>query len=137
MSVSIEVDLKEILGKLDQRLERMETNFEQRLERMETNFEQRLERMETNFEQRLERMEINFEQRFNKIDDKFDKVDERLNKLEVSQVEIKGEIKTLNEKVAGIDTRLKNQEFINRSIFVGLLLALLGGAAKLFGFAGN
>jgi hypothetical protein len=45
-----------------------------------------------------------------------------------------GDIKALNEKVSGIDKRLENQEFINRSIFVGLIIALVGGVVKLFGF---
>lgn len=40
-------------------------------------------------------------------------------------------------KIDGLDKRLGNQEFLNRTVVVGLLLAILGGLAKLFGFAGN
>jgi hypothetical protein len=46
---------------------------------------------------------------------------------------LSGEIKTLDEKVGGIDKRLENQEFINRGVLVALIVALIGGAAKLFG----
>jgi chromosome segregation ATPase len=67
-----------------------------------------------------------------------------LTDLKVSQAEIKGEIKTLDEKlsgqvktldekVTGIGKRLENQEFLNRGILAALIVALIAGAAKLFG----
>lgn len=86
------------------------------------------------------------------INQKLDKIDERLTNLEVKQVrseerlsgEIKalnerlsGEIKALDEKVDGIAKRLDYQEFINRGIIVGLILAVLAGLAKILGFYGN
>lgn len=86
MSVTIEQDLKEILGKIDQKLDGLQKDI----------------------------------------------VD-----LKIGQTEVKGEIKTLSERINGIDERLKNQDFITRGILVGLILAILGGFAKLFGFVGN
>ena len=44
---------------------------------------------------------------------------------------------TLDEKITGIDKRLDNQEFINRGILVGIILALFAGVVKLFGFFPN
>ena len=69
-----------------------------------------------------------------KMDRQFAEVNQKLNKLEIGQVELSGEIKTLDEKVSGIDKRLDNQEFINRGVLVALIVALIGGAAKLFGW---
>jgi hypothetical protein len=68
-----------------------------------------------------------------------------LTDLKVSQAEIKGEIKTLDEKlsgqvktldekVTGIGKRLENQEFLNRGILAALIVALIAGAAKIFGW---
>jgi chromosome segregation ATPase len=68
-----------------------------------------------------------------------------LTDLKVSQAEIKGEIKTLDEKlsgqvktldekVTGIGKRLENQEFLNRGILAALIVALIAGAAKVFGW---
>jgi hypothetical protein len=71
-----------------------------------------------------------------KIEQRFDKVDDRLNKLEIGQAEIKGDIKTLDTKTEQLDKRIGNVEFANRGILIGLVVAILGGAAKLFG-AGN
>ena len=48
------------------------------------------------------------DERFNKIDERFDKIDERLNKLEVGQAEIKGEIRTRDEKLSGQIKTLRN-----------------------------
>ena len=72
-----------------------------------------------------------------KIDQKLDGLQKDIVDLKIGQTEIKGEIKTLSERVNGIDERVKNQNFISRGILVGLILAILGGLAKLFGFAGN
>ena len=93
------------------------------------------------------------------INQKLDKIDSRLTKLEVGQAEIKGDLKTVDEKLSGqikavdeklsgqikaldtkveqLDKRVGNQEFANRGVLVGLIVAILGGAAKFFGMIGN
>ncbi len=72
-----------------------------------------------------------------KIDQKLDGLQKDIVDLKIGQTEIKGEIKTLSERINGVDERVKNQDFISRGILVGLILAILGGLAKLFGFVGN
>jgi hypothetical protein len=47
---------------------------------------------------------------------------------------LSGQISLVDEKVSGLGKRLEFQEFINQSILVGLILLVLGGAAKYFGF---
>jgi DUF917 family protein len=70
---------------------------------------------------------------------------EEINHIKVGQVTIEGQIKAVDEKLSGqikavdtkveqIDKRVGNQEFTNRGVLVGLILVILGGAAKLFGF---
>jgi uncharacterized protein (DUF849 family) len=77
------------------------------------------------------------DKKFEKFEQQFDKIDERLNRLEIGQAEIKGEIKALEAKVDGISKRLDSQEFVSRGVLVGLIIAIAGGAAKLFGLVGN
>ncbi|MDJ0902439.1 MAG: hypothetical protein QNJ55_26910 [Xenococcus sp. MO_188.B8] len=71
------------------------------------------------------------------INQKLDKIDDRLGKLEVGQAEIKGDIKALDTKVEQLDKRVGNQEFTNRGVLVGLIVVILGSAAKFFGMVGN
>ncbi|MDB9471147.1 hypothetical protein, partial [Dolichospermum circinale] len=73
-------------------------------------------------------------QKFSEVNKKLETIDSRLNKLEIGQAELSGEIKTLEEKVIGIDKRLDNQEFINRGVLVAVIIALISGVVKLFGF---
>ena len=100
--------------------------------------------IETDLKEYLE----DFKQGFKQINQKLEKIDERLTKLEVGQAEIRGEIKILDEKLSGqietlstkinsVDERVKNQEFVNRGVLIGLIVAILGGAAKLFGLIPN
>jgi predicted RNase H-like nuclease (RuvC/YqgF family) len=72
-----------------------------------------------------------------KLDQKLDNLQKDIVDLKVGQTEIKGEIKALGERINGLDERVKSQDFINRGILIGLILAILGGLAKLFGFVGN
>jgi hypothetical protein len=72
-----------------------------------------------------------------KIDNRLDRMENDLTEIKINQSETRGEIKVLDEKITGIGKRLENQELIGRSIFVGVILALLAGAVKLFGFPSN
>ncbi|TRU79949.1 MAG: DUF4164 domain-containing protein [Microcystis novacekii Mn_MB_F_20050700_S1] len=76
-----------------------------------------------------------------RIEGKIDKIDERLTKVEIGQSEIRGDIKALDERltteIKGLTTRVADQEFTNWGIFIALVVAILGGAAKLFGFFPN
>ncbi len=65
-----------------------------------------------------------------RLEQKLDKIDERLTHLEIGQAR-------LEEKVDGLSKIMENQEFVSRGILVGLIVAMLGGLAKLFGVIGN
>ena len=80
---------------------------------------------------------------FTKIDQRLDRMEQGQNELKLSvselkgevknlSTELKGEIKTLDAKVEGLSTRVSNQEFLLRTIVGGLVLIILGGAAKMF-----
>lgn len=89
-------------------------------------------------------IETDFKEIFTKLDQRFDRLEQRLdhmegnlNEFKVSQAEIKGDIKALDEKVTGLGKRIENQEFTNRGSLVAVIIALIGGAAKLFGVFPN
>ncbi|HHP7229605.1 MAG TPA: hypothetical protein ACFCUY_01950 [Xenococcaceae cyanobacterium] len=64
------------------------------------------------------------------VNGKFDNLQKDVNDLKVGQAK-------LEEKVEGLSKRIDNQEFVSRGVLIGLILAIAGGAAKLFGFIGN
>lgn len=68
-------------------------------------------------------------------------VNERLNNLEIGQSELRGDIKALDERltaeIKGLTARVADQEFTNRGILIALVVVILGGAAKIFGFIPN
>ncbi|MEB3310378.1 MAG: hypothetical protein VKJ02_09105 [Snowella sp.] len=93
-----------------------------------------------------------FKQEFVKINQRLDRIDENVAELKVNQVRIEeklsGQINSLDEKLSGqinlldektsrLGKRLENQEFTNRGILIGLIVVILGGAAKVFGFFPN
>lgn len=76
-----------------------------------------------------------------KIDLKLDKLSEEVTELKtevkVGFAEVKGEIKALDAQVQQLDKRITNSEFTNRGILIGIVVIILGGAAKIFGLVGN
>ncbi len=91
---------------------------------------------------------------FTKIDNRLERIEQGQNELKLSVVELKGEVKNLDEKLSGkitnldeklggkinnldtkvdgLSTRVGNQEILLRTIVGGLVLIILGGAAKMF-----
>jgi uncharacterized protein Yka (UPF0111/DUF47 family) len=88
------------------------------------------------------------DQQFKQVNQQFEKINQRLERIEndvtdlkIGQVrlesELKGELKRIEEKIDGLDKRLEFQEFINRGVLIGFIVAILAGLAKLFGFVPN
>lgn len=76
------------------------------------------------------RMDDRFDRLEKRMDDRFEKLEDKVNNLEKGIVEIKGEIKAL-------DKRIDNQEILNRITLGGVIVVILGGAAKMFGWWPN
>ena len=148
MSVTLEVDLKETLDKIDQKLDRFEGQFNQRMDRLEDQFNQRIDKLDEQFNQRIDKLDEQFNQRMDKLDEQFnqrmDKLDQRFDKLEDKTDKIEDKVDhlsvdmaTVKTKLEGLDKRLENQEFVSRGVLIGLVIAILGGFAKLFGLVGS
>jgi uncharacterized protein (DUF849 family) len=91
----------------------------------------------------LEEILGDIKQSIREVNQKLDTLQKDVTDIKVGQVkleaELKGEIKVLEAEVKGISKGLDTQEFINRSVVVGFVLAISAGAVKLFfpGFPGN
>ena len=57
--------------------------------------------------------------------------------LKVGLKAVKGDVKALETKVEQLDKRIGNSELTNRGILIGLVVVILGGAAKLLGWMPN
>lgn len=64
-------------------------------------------------------------------------INQKLDHLQGDVTDLKVGQARLEEKVDGLGKRIDNQEFISRGVLIGLLVAVLGGLAKVFGFVGN
>jgi prefoldin subunit 5 len=75
------------------------------------------------------------------INQKLDKLSQEVTELKtevkVGFAEVKGEIKALDAQVEQLDKRITNSEFTNSGILIGIVVIILGGAAKIFGLVGN
>jgi DNA anti-recombination protein RmuC len=112
--------LEEILSRLDQKIEKQFTEVNQKVDRQFAEVNQKMDKQFAEVNQKMDRQ-------FAEVNKKLEIIDGRLNKLEIGQAELSGEIKTLEEKVIGIDKRLDNQEFINRGVLVAVIIALISG----------
>ncbi len=127
---TVSYTLEDVLDRFEQKMDRQFAEVNKQF--AEVN--QKMDRQFAEVNKQFAEVNKQFAEVNQKIDRQFAEVNQKLNKLEIGQVEMSGEIKTLDEKVSGIDKRLDNQEFINRGVLVALIVALIGGAAKLFGW---
>jgi peptidoglycan hydrolase CwlO-like protein len=97
---------------------------------MSITIEQDLKEYLDRFEQKIDNLDEKFEQKLDKLEQKIDKLDEKVDKLSI-------EMATVKTKIDGLDKRMENQEFLSRGVLIGLIVAILGGFAKLFGLIGN
>ena len=118
-------------------LESVLTRIESKIDSLEKRMDEKIDSLEKRMDEKIDSLEKRMDERFDKVDERFDKVEDRLTKLEIGQADLKGDIKVLDEKVEGLTVRVAYQEFTNRGILIALVVAVLGGAAKLFGFFPN
>ena len=115
-------------------LEAVLTRIEGKIDSLEKRLDEKIDSLEKRIDEKIDSLE-------KRIDERFDKIEDRLTKVEIGQAELKGEIKALDERVStkieGLTARVAYQEFTNRGILIALVVAILGGAAKLFGFFPN
>jgi DNA anti-recombination protein RmuC len=120
---SVFKEIKDSIKEVNQKIDTLQKDVNQKIDTLQKDVNQKIDSLEK------------------RIDERFDKVEDRLTKLEIGQAELKGElkgdIKVLDEKIEGLTVRVGYQEFTNRGILIALVVAVLGGAAKLFGFFPN
>ncbi|BAU65300.1 hypothetical protein STA3757_26810 [Stanieria sp. NIES-3757] len=104
---------------------------------MSINIETDLKEILIKLDNRLEKIDQRFEKLETKIDDRFNRVEQRFEKIETKINDIQVSVARLEEKTEGLSKRIESQEFVSRGVLIGLIVAILGAAAKLFGFAGN
>jgi outer membrane murein-binding lipoprotein Lpp len=114
-NIQIESDLKDILNKFDQKLDRLDG----KVDKLSTDL--------TDLKVGQAKLEGKIEALDEKLSGQTKAVDEKLS----------GQIKTLDTKVDQLDKRISNSELTNRGILIGLVVIILGGAAKLFGLMPN
>ncbi len=126
VTYSLEAVLTRIEGKIDS----LEKRLDEKIDSLEKRIDEKIDSLENRIDEKIDSLE-------NRIDERFYKIEYRLTKVEIGQAELKGDIKALDEKINGLTARVAYQEFTNRGILIALVVAILGGAAKLFGFFPN
>jgi chromosome segregation ATPase len=104
MSVNIETDLKEILTKIDNRLDNLQKDM--------TDVKVSVAEQKKD----IQRLEEKIDSTSKRLEEKIDSTSKRL------EEKIDSTSKRLEEKIDGLSKRVDNAEFINRGVFVGLLL---------------
>lgn len=84
----------------------------------------------------LEEVLKELKQEIKAVNSKLDTMQKDITDLKVGQVRLEekltGDIKSLDTEVRGINKRLDSQEFLNRSVAVGFILAFFQGLLSCF-----
>ena len=138
---TIEIDIAEILTeiKTDQKKLLEEVNG---LKLGQAKIEGKIEAIDKKLSGQIESVDEKLSGQIKAVDEKLSgqikAVDEKLSgQIKAVDEKLSGQIKGLDTKVDQLEKRIGNQEFTNRGVLVGLILVILGGAAKLFGWMPN
>lgn len=126
----IQTDIAEVLTAINNKLNTIDDRLVQ-VEIGQARIEGKIEAIDEKLSGKIETVD---EKLFGKIE----AVDEKLSgKLEAVNEKLSGQVKSLDAKVDQLDKRISNSELTNRGILIGLVVIILGGAAKLFGLMPN
>ena len=123
--VTVTYSLEEVLGQINQKLDNLQKDVTE-IKIGQTRLEGEVKTFETELKGDIKTFETAIEGEFRTLETE---LKGRIDRLES---ELKGEIKALETEVKGIGKRLDTQEFINRSVVVGFVLAISAGVVKLF-----
>jgi outer membrane murein-binding lipoprotein Lpp len=112
-------EVKEQFAKVDQKIDKQSAEFKEQFAKVD----QKIERQSTEFKEQFAKVDQKIERQSSEITQQFTEVNQKLLKLEIGQSELAGDIKALDATVAGINKRIDNTEFFNRSVAVTLVAA--------------
>ncbi len=112
--ITVTYSLEEVLGEIKQGIKDLNSKIDNNQKDVNT----KLETLEKNFDTKLENLETN-------VNTKLETIQKDLTDLKVEMAEVKTELK-------GVNKRIDSQEFLNRSIAIGVIVALTSGVIKLF-----
>jgi DNA anti-recombination protein RmuC len=118
--------LEEFLTKFELRIDRQFAEVNQKMDKQFAEVNQRMDKQFAEVNQKMDKQFAEVNQKFVEVNQKFAEVNQTLIDVKIGQAD-------LSAKVDGIDKRLSNQEFFNRSFLLAVIASLLGIAAKLFG----
>ena len=119
----IETDLKEILGSIQKDLKEIREDL--------TDLKVNQARMEEKLSSQISLVDEKLSGQINLVDEKLS------SQISLVDEKLSGQINLVDEKVTGLGKRLDFQEFVNRGILTALIVTLIAGAAKFFGFMPN
>jgi murein lipoprotein len=114
MTTLTENDLKELKGFLKEQFQQIND----KTDKLSEDFNNKIDKVSEDLNNKIDKVS-------EEVNGKIDKLSEEVNNLRVDFANAKGEL-------TGINKRLDNLEFTNRTIFVAIVTALLAGVVKLF-----
>ncbi|MGB5769721.1 MAG: hypothetical protein WBM32_07615 [Crocosphaera sp.] len=103
--VTVTYSLEEILKRIEDKLDSNQKDVNHKLDTLQKDFEQKLDTFQKEVKQEIK-----------DVNTKLDNIQKDVTDLKIGQVK-------LEEKVDGLGKRLDYQEFINRGVVIGLIVA--------------
>jgi len=125
--------LEEFLTKFEQRIDQKFADVNQKMDKQFADVNQKMDKQFAEVNQKMDKQFVEVDRKFVEVNRQFTEVNKQLAEVNQTLNDVKIGQAELSAKVDGIDKRLSNQEFFNRSFFLAVIASLLGVAAKLFG----
>ncbi len=144
MAIQVESDLKDILIKFDQKLDKLAETFEQKLDHLQSDMNEvkisiaELKKDNQRLEDKIEATDKKIDATAKSLEDKIENTDKKIDSTAKGlEDKIDALNKNLSDNVQNLSKRVDNSDFINRGIFISLVITILGGFASFLGLIGK
>jgi murein lipoprotein len=131
MTQTIEINLVDVLNRLENKIDNFSNQVQTEVHRLEN----KIDNLSNQVQTEVHRLENKIEDISNQVQTEVNRLENKIDKLSEDVNDIKTSVAKLDENQNGLNKRLENVEFINRSIFasilVGIVLTIVAGITKL------
>ncbi|MGL5942389.1 MAG: hypothetical protein ACRC2S_18835 [Waterburya sp.] len=104
MSIPVELDLKDILLKIEGKIDKLDNKLENQIQQLDNKLENQIQQLDNKLENQIQQLDNKIDKVDHKFEQKFDTLHKDVIDLKIGQTKIEGKIETLDARIKNVET---------------------------------
>jgi chromosome segregation ATPase len=104
MSIPVELDLKDILLKIEGKIDKLDDKLENQIQQLDNKLENQIQQLDRKFDNKIDQLDSKIDKLDHKFEQKFDTLQKDVIDLKIGQTKIEGKIETLDARIKNVET---------------------------------